>query len=260
MANGGAEDPSFAVGIGPDADLILLGFAAFGGAQGHALVTLCHHLVQLALRGFPGLRKFGQDRVVFAGVPGGHHLKGIVGPVAMRGDAAELEPFAGAIAIAVHAAVDQHAGQTLPVGFDDGFGPFGVLGIGEALVVHHDVVALVPVGLLIERDLAGGGGTALVDHHPLDAGPGGGALGDDQLLRLVVMAAAAGDQERLQVRIFGFGAKRQGAECGKHAISLLNGSYRMSTNHQPRQQPTPTPPDSCRPRRFRGSSRYSARL
>jgi hypothetical protein len=92
------------------------------------------------------------------------------------------------------------------VGGRDFAGVVDVGEIGEALVVHDDVVGFGPVRVFVEFDFGVLGGAALVDDGPRDGAKflGGG----DERFRLegVVVTATAGDEERTDGFGFGGGA------------------------------------------------------
>jgi len=74
----------------------------------------------------------------------------------------------------VHGAVNNNGVDALLVTRRDGGDPLLVEHIGEALVVDNNIVAVSPLGVIVDRYLGVFRGAALVDDCPLDVGP----LGD----------------------------------------------------------------------------------
>src|SRR5205823_4449722 len=111
----------------------------------------------------------------------------------------------------VHAAVQDHRRQPLPVRLQYALDELRVLHVGAALVVHDDVEPLGPVGLVVGGVLVLGALVGVVGDGPLDVGAGRDALGEDVLLLLVVVAAAADDQQGADRFGFVLGAGGVGA-------------------------------------------------
>lgn len=77
---------------------------------------------------------------------------GVVGTVAGGGDPAELEPIVVADPVAVHRAVHEDRRHTLLMLGEDLLQKGRVLDVGETLVVEDDVIALRPIGFVVDRD------------------------------------------------------------------------------------------------------------
>ena len=120
--------------------------------------------------------------------------------VAVGGDAEQFAPLVRfGVAIAVHRAVDDRCGDAgVAVGLGDVFDPIDIGHATETFVVNDNVVCLGPIFLFVDRNLDVTIGAALVFDVEGDVGPGGNALGDDAGLVAVVVAAAAGDDQRAE--------------------------------------------------------------
>jgi hypothetical protein len=70
-----------------------------------------------------------------------------------------------------------------------------IVGVGEALVVHDDIVGFGPVGIIVEFDLGAGSLAAFVDDGPRDVADLLYALGEGFGLKIIIVAAATGDEE-----------------------------------------------------------------
>ena len=121
--------------------------------------------------------------------------------MAHGGDAQQFAPFVGDFirgAIAVHGAMQHHGRHTgIAVSRCDALHKCLVADGAEAFVVHHHIVILDPVFFLVDGKLVGTTGAALVQNGPVHVGAFTDALADDQLLLGIIMAATAGDEQRL---------------------------------------------------------------
>ncbi len=97
---------------------------------------------------------------------------------------------------------------------DDVLRPAILFDIGEALVMNDDIEPLGPVLLFIERDLATGGTAPFVDDHHVHVSALHHALGKEFLLRVVVMATPATDEQHLE-RLGGIGGQSQAGTEGE---------------------------------------------
>ena len=145
------------------------------------------------------------------GVEHGHGIATLVVVAAAR-DAEELAPIVNRRgAVGVHRAVNHDGGFAGLVGGGDFADVGGVSGVGEALVVHDDVVGLGPVRIVVERNLRRGALAALVDDGPRDVAKFLRALEVGLGLEIVVVAAAAGDEQRAH----GLGGAEAEKRCGE---------------------------------------------
>ncbi len=101
--------------------------------------------------------------------------------------------------------MDQDGGHTLLVWTQDAVDKVRVFDVSEAFVVDDDVEAVGPVRVVVEGNFGIGGGSALVHDGPDDVGASGDSLCQDQLLSVVFVAAATGDQQ---------GADGPSCDCG----------------------------------------------
>jgi hypothetical protein len=115
----------------------------------------------------------------------------------VRLQAEMAEPAILARAEAVHGTVQMHGGNGL-MSVEDARERLLVVHARRALVVDDDVVALGPVGFLIQRQRWVGAFVIGPDHIDLNIGAALDAFGDDLVLFCIVMAAATGDQESFQ--------------------------------------------------------------
>ena len=195
VAERGAEDAALAVLVGPDADLVVALLLVLGGAERVGVRPELLDPIEFPGWIGPGGAELGHDRMAGVDV---QHLMRIGRPVPPRGHAAELEPVIGPVAVAVHRTVQHDGWQPLAVRRDDILGPGVLLHVGETLVVNDDIEPLRPVLLLVQRDSAGGRRAALVDDHHVHVGPFHHPLREQFLLRVVVVAAPAADQQHLE--------------------------------------------------------------
>src|SRR6185437_6311636 len=108
-------------------------------------------------------------------------------------------PFAGvADAVAVHGAMQVHAGNAHAVRREDALDDRGIVDVGGALVVDHDIVALRVIGVAVDRERRFGRGVVVVDLINDHIGASFEAVLEDVLLSGVVVAAAACDQQDSQ--------------------------------------------------------------
>ena len=187
-----AKHPRAPVVVRPDARFIVAVFLVLRRTEHVRRGPDLLDPVQLPGRIRPGRAKALHDRVRPVAVEDAVRVLRAMLP---RGDAAELEPLVRTGAVAMHRAVQHDRWHARAVRLEDAVEPRRVLHVGEALVVDHHVVALGPVGIFVERDPRIGAIPALQHHGHLDVGPLAQALGEDVLLRRIVMATAAGDQQ-----------------------------------------------------------------
>ena len=102
----------------------------------------------------------------------------------------------------MHAAMNCDAGHTIMMGFGDPLNEGIVFHATEAFIVEDDVIALCPVILLIDADLVIPGRPAFVNDAPIDIGALTDTCAENELLLVVVMAAATGDHERFDWSLF----------------------------------------------------------
>ena len=194
VADRRAKDTGLVVVVGPDHRLVALPLAAhrLGKRRGGRKQLVAK--VELLLGQLPFLRQAVHDRML----PDDIRRVFVVGPVAGRLDAAELEPVVVTGAVAVHRAVHEHGRHALLMFGDDPLHELRILDGGEALVVEDHVVALRPVGLGVDRHLVVGARAPFVDDRDLHPRPRRESLGDHLLLAVIVVAAATGDVEHLK--------------------------------------------------------------
>ncbi len=194
VANGGGEDLAITVAVGPDADLGLVVAPAVGLPEHRGAVKDLDRVVELSL---------GRDKLAAKPFHDGMRRlnvidrKRIVRTMSGRLHADKLKPLVVSCAIAVHGAVDQQRRQALAMRADDVVDEILVLDRGKALVVHHDIKALGPVTVLVQRYLRIRGAPSLAGDGPDHVGPGGDTSCQDQLLAVVVMTAPARDKQGL---------------------------------------------------------------
>jgi hypothetical protein len=126
------------------------------------------------------------------------HLVGIVCPVPTRGHSTKLKPIVGAIPITMHCAVQDECWQAFSMRSDNSLSPGVVVYIRETLVVNDHVKSLMPIGLLIDRDFAIRGATALMHHLHLHMSPVFQTLREKFLLCVIVMTATATDEKHFK--------------------------------------------------------------
>ena len=165
-----------------------------------------HVVIQLLFDRGP-IRERLRDRVLF--IDKGDR-DGLLRAVRVRLQAEALEPAILARAEAVHRAVKLDAGDCL-VGVEDASERLLVVHARRALVVDDDVVALGPVGFLIQRQWRVGSFVVGPNDIHLDIGAALDAFGNDLVLLGVVMATATGDEKGAQR----LGSRERGAECKK---------------------------------------------
>ena len=192
--------------MGPDHGVILtVALTLACGQRGDARKLFLHD-VQFVLRRLPILGHAFEDGVVHELF---HRIIGLM-IVFLAGDAEKIAPIIkGRRAVGVHRAMDHHRRHAGLVRFGDALHVSLVVGVGETFVVHHHVVALGPVGILVQRNHRLGAAAAFVDDLPVHfrvlrhAG--------DQCLTLehIVVAATTGNQECLDGLLFVFGKQAQ---------------------------------------------------
>ena len=194
VADGRAEHAGLAVFVGPNACLRLVVGLAFRLPQSRRRRPELDRVIK-----FPLGRHKPRPEAFHDGMLGFEILDrvGIMRPVAGRLHADELEPFVGARAVAVHRAVNQNRGHAFAVRFEDSLHPFHVGHVGKAFVVHDDIEALGPIRIVIQRNLGVGCLAALLHDGPFHVGPRRDAFAEDQLLPVVIVAAAARHQQGL---------------------------------------------------------------
>ena len=112
------------------------------------------------------------------------------------GHTKKLAPVVGfGRAIGVHRAVNHHRRYAFLMGVGDTTDVILINRVGKALVMHHHVVALGPVGIAIKINLGLGSSAAFVDHLPLNLGLLSHTLYQRLALELIVVTATAGDQQ-----------------------------------------------------------------
>ena len=207
MTERGAKHTSLAVGVCPDAEVILLGVFAISLAKPLGVGPDFLDLVQFALRGFPLGREGFHDGVLGREV---FDRDSAVPLVAVGGNAEQFAPLVRlGVAVAVHRTVDDRRGDAgVAVCLGDILDPVDIGHAAETFVVNDDVVRLGPVLLFVDGNLYVSVGTALVFDVEGDVRSSGDTLGDDAGLVAVVVAAAAGDDQR---------AERFGGTDGKAA-------------------------------------------
>ena len=212
--------------MGPDDGVALFVVEGEGLGEGDGARPDLVDGVKLFVAGSPDGGKALHDGVVWDKV---FDLEGLLRAVAAGGDAEAFTPFVGLErSEGVHGAMDHDGGHARAVGGDDLLDESFVADVGEAFVMNDDVVALGPARGREDADLMVGGGAAFVDDGPLHAGAGAHAFGDDLFLGLVVMTAAAGDQEGAEGARRGFGELRaaRGGVCGTRAEDGDDGEER----------------------------------
>ena len=197
MAERGAKHTSVAVGVCPDAEVILFGVLAIRLAKPLGVGPDFLDLVQFALWGFPLGREGFHDGVLGREV---FDRDSAVPLVAVGGNAEQFAPLVRlGVAVAVHRTVDDRRGDAgVAVCLGDILDPVDIGHAAETFVVNDDVVRLGPVLFFVDGNLDVTIGAALVLDVERDVGPGGNALGDDAGLVAVVVAAAAGDDQRAE--------------------------------------------------------------
>ena len=85
-----------------------------------------------------------------------------------------VPPFA---AVAVHRAVEHHAGHALLVGLEDGVDHRRIGHVGAALVMNDHIEIFGPIGIVINGVLVLRAPVGVKSDRPLDVCPGGDALG-----------------------------------------------------------------------------------
>ncbi len=123
--------------------------------------------------------------------------------VPFAGDPEEITPIIKLRrAVSVHRAMDHHRRHARLVYLGDALHIGLVVGVGETFVMHHDIIALGPVGILVQRNHRLGAAPALVDDFPIHLRMLGHA-GDQRLtLEHIIVAATAGNQQRLDGFLF----------------------------------------------------------
>src|SRR6478609_5093537 len=95
----------------------------------------------------------------------------------------------------MHRAVDDHRGNAVAMLGQNILHKLRVVHIGEAFVVHHDVVAFGPAGLFVNTHAMLGGRSALLNNLPRYVSARAHAFGNDDLLLIIIMAAPTRDIE-----------------------------------------------------------------
>ena len=115
----------------------------------------------------------------------------------------ELHPGRGSLlvpalgAIAVHPAVEDDAGEAVPMGLEDRLDdPHVLVHLRGALVVHDDIEALGPIGVVVDGILVAIGLVRVVRDSPLDMRPRGDAASEVVLLPRVVVATTPEDEQQ----------------------------------------------------------------
>ena len=196
VAEGGAEDASLAEGVGPgDDEVIDLGPGVLPAAgEGDGGVEQPDVVVELFVDGGPVFEAAGDG--VLAVDEG--DVDRLLGAVAGGVDADELEPVIAAGAVAVHGAVQVDRGKAVAVRGENVLDVGDLGDVGRAFVVDDDVVPGGPVGGVVHFEAGFGAGVARVDLGDLHIRPRLDAPLEQVFLAGVVVAAAAGDEERLE--------------------------------------------------------------
>ena len=191
MPDGRAETAGTGLFVRPGDDGIHgLAFDHLAAHRERMRVEEVHVVIELLFdRGPIGERL--RDRVLFI------HKRdrdGLLRAVGARLQAEALEPAILARAEAVHGAVKLDAGDGF-VSVEDAGERLLVVHAGRALVVDDDVVALCPIHLVIDWQRRVRGLVVGPNDIHLHIRAALDALGDDEVLLRIVMAAATGDEE-----------------------------------------------------------------
>ena len=252
VADGGGEDAGFVlIGVDPGHHEIIgaLWFAGFvldhlravrqcvgGGKHLDVVVMFFVDGGPVGQPGVDGMRGVGEvDGDGFLRtVPAGLQAEVFVPMGVFGGDGQGFGEIAEAVA--VHGAMEVHAGNAGAVRREHALNHRRVLDIRRAFIVDHHIVALGVIGMAVDGQ--GGMGIAIshIDDIHGHIRAGFEALLEDVLLLGVIVAAAAGDEQGLERRgglRRGQRAERQGAaenqqareESGKERAGSLHGCY-----------------------------------
>ena len=203
MADRGAECAAFPILVDPHADVLFSGSLAHRQRGGGVPDFI--DVVELAVRGGPGVREALHDRVVLFEVL---HDDGIFRPVVVGADTEHLAPLVGlGCAVAVGGAMERDAAGAFLVRLGDPLDESVIFDTAETLVVDDDIVALRPVRLAVDADFVVATATAFMDDRPRDIRPFADARADDEFLYFVVVAAAASHHESTQRLDLTFGLR-----------------------------------------------------
>ena len=193
MAVSSAKDARAVKIVNPDDGLDFAGAFACGGGERSGAGPDFFDDVEFVLGRGPIFGKVFHDGMIL-----GDDFDGVFGLVLvmLAGDAEEFAPVIDLSgAVGVHGAVDDHGGFTGFVGVGDAADVIVVGGVSEAFIVNDDVVWLGPIFIFVELDLGAGAGAAFVDDGEFDVSDLGDGFGQGFGLELVVVAAAASDDE-----------------------------------------------------------------
>ena len=200
VTNGGAETGGSLGLIGPGDDRDVGGLLAvpgvFLGSYRQRLdIEDIDVVVELFFSRGPVLESLG-NRVVFDVVNRDRLLRAVAG----RLDTEMLEPLVGAVSKAVHRAMQMHRRDGL-VSIENVLHDLEVLVACGALVVNHQVIALGPIGIVVNRERRVHRFVVGPPDIDADVGPFLNALVEQLVLGGIVMTAAASDEQDLE----GFG-------------------------------------------------------
>src|SRR4051812_47647082 len=111
--------------------------------------------------------------------------------------------------------MDDHGRNTTAMFRQDVLHELRIIHIGEAFVVHHDVIPFGPSGLFINAYAMLGPVPAFLNNLPRDFRARVDALGNNYFLLVVIVAATAGDIESLER--FGIGGKAHGCRSASES-------------------------------------------
>ena len=198
VTNGGGKGGSALLGVDPgnDGGTLLSIDVLMAEGEGLGVEDLCV-VVELFLFSDPIGERFGDGMVGIGELDGDGFLRAVASGM----KAEVLGPLIGAISKRVHGAVKVDGGNGL-MDCEDVLHRGEVLIRGSAFVVNDHVVSLGPIGVVIKWERGIGAAVVGPDDINADVGAFLDALVEDLVLCLVIVAAAAGDEEGFEGKGF----------------------------------------------------------
>ena len=211
MAERGAKDATFAVGVHPDGGVLVVGFVGretlgkrrAGGPEFFDFVEFVGII-------FPARWKAFHNRMFWFDV---HDFEDATGLVLIGAHAEEFSPFVSfREAVAVHCAMeDDSRNPFIVMFFGDRFDPIHVRDLSGTFVVDNDIKPFAPVRFFVDAEFnVFIGAAAFVEDGPGDVCASADAFRKNFLLGVIIVATAADDKESVD----GFGGSgRWGAQA-----------------------------------------------